>query len=106
VYEQVAETQCGPKSQLAAKIRLALAAAGNAAQAAASSTLVLNLLALLVHTYKYNECCAGGSFFYSGTQFTSFTSANVPMLTQMLSLLASSTRVLNLLALLVQMYKC
>jgi hypothetical protein len=53
VYEQVAETQCGPKSQLAAKIRLALAAAGNAAQAAASSTLVLNLLALIVQMYKY-----------------------------------------------------
>ena len=36
---QVAETQCGSKSQLAAKIRLALTAAANAAQAAASTTL-------------------------------------------------------------------
>ena len=36
---EVAETQCGSGSQLAAKIRLALAAADNAAQAAASTTL-------------------------------------------------------------------
>ncbi len=36
---EVAETQCGSSSQLAGKIRLALAAAHNAAQAAASTTL-------------------------------------------------------------------